>query len=156
MYLSIAFFSEIAVAVSNLRRFDELGRTYVVCIHRPHRLAMRVVSEKCHETLAYHACASSHLPPSGATPRPSQDAKMHRASCLRPLLQHQHPPRRTNFVRCFSHLCSLWRQFESDLEILETGIGLLLRCALIETLLQAGPFAAFATVVDKITADGAF
>ena len=88
------------------------------------------VSRTVTNSLACYACASSRLPPSGANPRPlhdigrPKDSKMHRAS-LRPLLQHLHPLRHTNYVRCLSQLCSLWRRFESDLEILDTGIELL-------------------------------
>ena len=140
-------FSESTVAVLNLRRADELGRIDVVCT-RPHRLAMPVRP----------LVGRLRVP----TPDPLHDigrpanSKMHRAS-LRPLLQHLHPPRQTNFDRCFSQLCSLWRRFGSDLETLDTGIELLLRRrVLIEILLQLGPFAAFATAVDEIPADGAF
>ena len=84
-----------------------------------------------------------------------KDSQMHRAG-LRPLLQHLHRLRHAKFVQCFSQLCSLWRRLESDLDILNTGIETPpARRVLIETLLQLGPFAAFATAVDEIPADGA-
>ena len=66
------------------------------------------------------------------------------------------PLRHTNFLRCFSQLCSFWRRFNSDLQILITGIVLLLhRRVLIEIHLLVGPFAACATAVDEVLADGA-
>ena len=81
---------------------------------------------------------------------------MHRAG-LRPLPQHLHPLRHKNFVRCFSQLRSPWRRSQSDLEILDTGIELLLlRRVPIKILHKLDPFAAFATTVDEILEVGAF
>ena len=130
-------FPESAVAVLNLRRFDEVGRIGVVYIHRLHRLAMLVVKKNATKHLiavlvrpfvfGFRAPTLDPIHDNGLP----KDCKMHRAG-LRLLLQHLHPLRHTNFVRCCPQLCSLWRRFASDLEIFDIGIApLLLRRVLI-------------------------